>query len=466
MTGEVTLSPDSQKSLRAVRLGSFLVHARMARGGMADLFLGTRQCADSSFEPVVIKRIRREFCEDTAFVRMFHDEARISRLLQHPNIAQVFEVGGTEGSAFLVMEFIAGVNLKILLEKGSLVPALAVAVAAGVARGLHAAHEQHDTDGKPLAIVHRDVTPMNIMIPFDGVVKLLDFGIALARGRAERTKKGVLKGKWSYLSPEQIVGKAVDRRADIFTLGTVLYEMLAGQRAFQGSAPVELLRRISAQDPCPLTSLLPDLPVNLEKIVFRCLKKDPYERFQTAAELADALDDIASQLHVRSEDFTALLAAKMQSSFSERLQATRQIVERIISLSTETMLEQTTTQKPLPTLTQENEEALRAANIDGDDDTTENEPSTFSGPTLFYEGPPTGATPPTILDEEAPDAGALPPNEIQEKERPGGSSDRPLQSPAWKKKRGSPVAPLLRALLLGIIVGGLCALMVWGWCTP
>jgi serine/threonine-protein kinase len=299
---------------------------------MADLFLATRRTDEGQHEVVALKRIRPEFAEDSSFLRMFWDEARITRLLCAPHVARLLDYGGEDRTAYLVFEFVAGVNLKTLLEHGPLPPRLCLEVGAAVAEGLHAAHEQRDEQGRPLHIVHRDVTPMNIMVTFDGKVKLLDFGIALARGRAEQTRQGVIKGKWSYLSPEQVLGAPVDRRADIFTLGAVLYEMLAGVRAFRGDAPMAIMRDITANEPPSLHHTAQGLPRELIALVEQCLQKNPENRHGTAREIARKLDAIGVTwaLDTAQPDYRSL-AQYVRETFPQRLSATEAVVHRVLT---------------------------------------------------------------------------------------------------------------------------------------
>jgi serine/threonine-protein kinase len=283
----------------ASQLDRYRVYALIARGGMADVLLASPLDAVSIAELVAIKQIRPEFNGDEAFVQMFLDEARITRELNHPNIACLLDWGEHRGTPYLVMEFVAGVDVALILKRRPLPPHLAAEVAAGVARALHHAHEQTNAQGEPLGIVHRDVTPHNVMVTFDGTIKLLDFGIALARVRAERTRTGVLKGKWAYMSPEQIAGRRVDRRSDVFSLGTLLFEMLAGQRAFSGESPTDILTAVALREPPPIEKIRPGVPAALVEIMTRCLSKEPQSRYQTALEVADQLDRVLQTLATR-----------------------------------------------------------------------------------------------------------------------------------------------------------------------
>jgi eukaryotic-like serine/threonine-protein kinase len=300
---------------------------------MADVFIATHVPRKGVRpEVVAIKRIRKEFSDDATFLRMFLDEARITRYLDHPNIARIIDVGGEAQSTYLVMEHVPGLNLKTVLEAGPLPPHLAAEIGANVAAALHYAHERKDEVGQPLNIVHRDVTPMNVMITFDGQVKLLDFGIAVARGRAEKTRAGIVKGKWSYLSPEQVVGDSVDRRADVFTLGSLLYEMITAKRAFTGDSPVMVLRGVATEDPVSPTTLNPGVPMELVEIILRCLKKRRAERFQTALDVVHELEAISGMWALLSgSSEQESLADYTRRRFAERHRAMTVMIERCLS---------------------------------------------------------------------------------------------------------------------------------------
>jgi serine/threonine-protein kinase len=265
---------------------------------MAQIYLA-RQTGLGSFERhVVLKTILRERANDQRFVTMFLDEARLAATLNHQNVAQVFEVDQADGAYFMAMEYVHGENARAILEtsvrRGWTVPLeLAVMIVGGAAAGLHHAHERRGKNGQPLNIVHRDVSPANIMVGFDGSVKVLDFGIAKAEERATKTVGGTIKGKYGYMSPEQCKGKSLDRRSDIFALGIVLYELTTLRRAFRGNDDFETMKRIVGGELVRPSSLVADFPRELEAIILTAMAGDPAARFQTAAELGDALDAFA-----------------------------------------------------------------------------------------------------------------------------------------------------------------------------
>jgi serine/threonine-protein kinase len=278
-----------------MRIGRYEVISHLATGGMAQIYLA-RQTGLGSFERhVVLKTILRERATDQRFVTMFLDEAKLAATLNHQNVAQVYEVDQADGTYFMAMEYVHGENTRAILEttirRGWTIPLeLAVMIISGAAAGLHHAHERRGKNGQPLNIVHRDVSPANIMAGYDGSVKVLDFGIAKAEERATKTIGGTIKGKYGYMSPEQCKGKPIDRRSDIFALGIVLYELTTLRRAFKGNDDFETMKRIVAGDLVLPTTLVPGFPRELEAIILTALATDPGARFQTAQELTEALD--------------------------------------------------------------------------------------------------------------------------------------------------------------------------------
>jgi eukaryotic-like serine/threonine-protein kinase len=280
------------------RVGRYEVLTHLATGGMAQIYLA-RQTGLGAFERhVVLKTILRERATDQRFVTMFLDEAKLAATLNHQNIAQVYEVDQADGAYFMAMEYVHGENARAILEttlrRGWTIPLeLAVMIISGAAAGLHHAHERRGKNGQPLNIVHRDVSPANIMVGYDGSVKVLDFGIAKAEERATKTVGGTIKGKYGYMAPEQCKGKPIDRRSDIFALGICLYELTTLRRAFKGNDDFETMKRIVAGD-CVLPSVVvPGYPRELEAIVLTAMANDPKARFQTAQEMIEALDAFA-----------------------------------------------------------------------------------------------------------------------------------------------------------------------------
>jgi serine/threonine-protein kinase len=268
---------------------------------MAQIYLA-RQSGLGSFERhVVLKTILRERASDERFVTMFLDEAKLAATLNHQNIAQVYEVDQADGAYFMAMEYVHGENARAILEttlrRGWTIPLeLAVMIVSGAAAGLHHAHERKGKQGQPLNIVHRDVSPANIMVGYDGSVKVLDFGIAKAEERATKTVGGTIKGKYGYMSPEQCKGKPIDRRSDIFALGICLYEMTTLRRAFKGNDDFETMKRIVAGDVILPSVAVAGYPRELEAIILTAMANDPNARFQTAQEMTEALDAFAVRM--------------------------------------------------------------------------------------------------------------------------------------------------------------------------
>jgi len=265
---------------------------------MARIYIG-RTTGIGSFERhVVLKLITPERANDHTAVQMFLDEARLAASLNHQNVAQVFEVGEDSGIHYLAMEYVHGQDLRALLAKagsqGTRVPLeLAMTVVAGAAAGLNHAHERRGADGVPLGIVHRDVSPSNIMIGYDGSVKLLDFGIAKATARSIETQSGIIKGKFAYMAPEQCRGRDVDRRSDVFSLGIILYEISTQHRCFRADSDFDTMHRIVTGDVVRPTRLIQGYPPALEAIVMKALAVDPQQRYQSAGALLEALEAFA-----------------------------------------------------------------------------------------------------------------------------------------------------------------------------
>jgi serine/threonine-protein kinase len=262
---------------------------------MAQIYLA-RQTGLGSFERhVVLKTIVRGRASEQRFVTMFLDEARLAATLNHQNVAQIYEVDQAAGVYYMAMEYVHGENVRAILEttirRGWTIPLeLAAMIVSGAAAGLHHAHERRGKTGQPLHIVHRDVSPANIMVGFDGSVKVLDFGIAKAEERATKTIGGTVKGKYGYMSPEQCKGKPIDRRSDIFALGIVLYELTTLRRAFKGKDDLETMKQIVVVDPVLPSAIVPGFPRELEAIILTALAIEAGARFQTAQELIEALD--------------------------------------------------------------------------------------------------------------------------------------------------------------------------------
>jgi serine/threonine protein kinase len=277
-----------------IKFGKYLLLERIAVGGMAEVY-SAKAFGAAGFERLLaIKRILPTMGEDPEFIQMFVDEARIAAQLSHANIVQVIELGKHEESYFIAMEYISGRDVRQLNERfrkiGRPMPIpQACFILSRVCEALDYAHKRRDGHGVPLGIVHRDISPQNVLVSFDGNVKLIDFGIAKAESRFSKTQAGILKGKFSYMSPEQVKGHAVDHRSDIFAAGVLLWEMLCGQKLFTGDSDIAVLEKVRAAEVPPPRGLNPSIPEGLEEVVLRSVAGDPRDRYQWASEMHDDL---------------------------------------------------------------------------------------------------------------------------------------------------------------------------------
>ncbi len=271
-------------------IGAYEVVARLRSGGMAELFLGTRRGSAGFERAVAIKVLHASLATDATLRTMLVDEARMAVQVRHPNVVQIEDLGEHRGQPFIVMEYVHGVSLAQLLEalanaSRRMSPTFAAHVALHVAAGLHAAHEARTPDGRPLELVHRDVSPQNVLLSRDGHVKVIDFGIAKARDRAAVSFLGVVKGKYGYMAPEQARGAAIDRRTDVFALGVVLWEMLTGRRLFLAKSEVEQLLLVREPVLRSPRDVVGDCPEALDAVVMAALAQLPGDRPPSAHEL-------------------------------------------------------------------------------------------------------------------------------------------------------------------------------------
>ncbi len=308
------------------RLGRYTVLRHLASGGMADVLLAradgeAHQIA--GFERhVVVKRIKAEHAKDKRFIQMFLDEARLAATLHHQNVVQVHDIGEEHGEYFFAMEYLHGEDLRKLLstvskQRKHLPLGNVLAIISAAAAGLHYAHERRDNNKKRLEIVHRDVSPSNIVVGYDGSVKVLDFGIAKAAMRTAETRTGTLKGKVSYMSPEQCKGvQVVDRRSDVYSLGVVFYELATTSRLFKAESDY-LVQDAIVNGKIPLPRIRrPDLPNELQSIILKALAVDPARRYQTAEELQLAIDELAESAKLGAS--ASALATYMKKLFGEK----------------------------------------------------------------------------------------------------------------------------------------------------
>ena len=270
------------------RIGPYLLHKKIARGGMAELFLADYVRQDGFKRKVAIKRILPHLAGNPDFVKMFTREARLAALLQHPNIVQIFDYGNIENAYFIAMEYIDGKNLGEILAalKQGLPTDKAVFIFSQICKGLDYSHTKRDeSTGEPFHIVHRDISPQNLLISFQGEVKISDFGISKARSEPSLTQAGIVKGKMAYMSPEQALGEPIDHRADIYALGLVFYETIAGKRVYSFSSDIDAILAIPKMDIEPVSNSVPEVHQELNRIIMKCLEKQKDSRYQSAAEV-------------------------------------------------------------------------------------------------------------------------------------------------------------------------------------
>ncbi|HUU01925.1 MAG TPA: serine/threonine-protein kinase [Myxococcota bacterium] len=321
------MSEDSSQTI-----GRYQLLARLASGGMAEIFLA-RQTGIGGFEKlVVVKRILPNLAREKAFVEMFLDEAVIAAQLNHPNVVQIYDLGQAGDDYYIAMEYLEGESLGHLAREGAgarkpLSPGLVAGIVAQVCDGLHYAHSFEDDNGKPLNIVHRDISPHNVIVLFSGMVKVVDFGIAKAATKMHQTQVGTLKGKLAYMSPEQCMGSGVDARSDIFSLGVVLWELLTSRRLFKRDVEPAMIRAI-VDEPIPkVRDARIGVPEKLAAIADRALEKDPEKRFQSAAEMAAAL-----RQYLRDESIDAQaeqISAYAHDVLGERARTKKKLLEEI-----------------------------------------------------------------------------------------------------------------------------------------
>jgi serine/threonine protein kinase len=281
------------------QLGRYAIYGEIASGGMATVHLGMLVGSAGFSRAVAIKKLHPMLAKDPDFAAMFLDEARLAARIRHPNVVSTLDVVSTDGQLFLVMEYVQGETLAHLCKTAArrqerIPPAIVSGIVIGALTGLHAAHEAKDERGEPLNIVHRDVSPQNIMVGTDGIARVLDFGVAKAAGRSQMTRSGQLKGKLAYMSPEQIGGEGIDRRTDTFAATIVLWEALVGRRLYGGENEGEVFAKVMKGGADPPSQRVPDLSNEFDTIIVRGLSKNPEVRFQTARDMAIAVSRAAA----------------------------------------------------------------------------------------------------------------------------------------------------------------------------
>lgn len=317
----------------------YRVTERLEAGGMAEVFRGEAVSIQGFKRQVAIKRVLPHLAQNKGFISMFLDEARLGSRLTHANVVSVLDIGAADNTYFIVMEFIDGCNLKTIIEEyrqsGRRIEVKdAVYMIVEAAKGLSFAHELVDDDGRPLNIVHRDISPPNILLSKRGEVKVTDFGLAKATTQLEKTDPGVVKGKFSYLSPEAAMGQTVDARTDIFALGIVLWEMLAGRRLFLGETDYQTVKMVQQAQIPSLSRMNPEVDTELEAIIMKAMAKDPAERFGSARDLGDSLTHylFAKQLKVSSYDLANVVTRVVEAKAAAKAgqQREQSIIDRLI----------------------------------------------------------------------------------------------------------------------------------------
>src|SRR5688572_14334091 len=321
----------SQPPLGPVRrFGRYTLVKKLATGGMAEIWLARQRGLAGFNRFVVIKKILSHLSEQETFVKMFLDEARMSAQLNHPNVVQIYDLGREGDSYYIAMEFIAGENLAAIAWRGMkrgrpFPPPYAARVIADACKALHYAHHLKGSDGQPLEIVHRDISPQNLLVTYEGEVKVVDFGIAKAKSKSEHTKTGMLKGKFSYMSPEQCLGAPIDMRSDVFALGILLYELCTGKRLFKHESELMILEMITKRSVVPPSQVAAGISARLEDIIMQALEKDTAMRFQTAQAMQVTLEE-----YLRDENHQATnpdIARYMRDLFDDKIEEKRRLKE-------------------------------------------------------------------------------------------------------------------------------------------
>ena len=310
----------AEKALEGMtRMGPYLLEKKVAQGGMAELFVAGYERQDGFRRTVAVKRVLPHLAANSDFVNMFIREARLAALLQHPNVVQVIDFGKIQNVYFIAMEYVRGKNLGEIMAnlKEGMTVDQAVFIASQVAMGLEYSHsKKDDKSGEALNIVHRDISPQNILISFQGEVKISDFGISKTSSEPSLTHSGVIKGKLAYLSPEQALGQTVDHQADLYALGIVFYEILSGKRLYRFTSDIEAIRAIPEREIPPIKECRQDIPDELNRIVMKCLEKDKRLRYQSAGELLQDLNALRQSLSKRYDrvNFSDFMRKHFQAS--------------------------------------------------------------------------------------------------------------------------------------------------------
>ncbi len=313
------------ESASPVPVGRYLLYDEVARGGMASVHFGRLVGPAGFARTVAIKKLHAEYASDPEFVAMFLDEARLAARIRHPNVVSVLDVVAASNQVFLVMDYVQGESLARLAKHARdqnvrIDPALAVAVLSGVLHGLHAAHETKDEAQRALQIVHRDVSPQNVLLGTDGVARVVDFGVAKAAVRFHTTRDSQIKGKLPYMAPEQLRGADVDRRTDVYSAAVLLWELLTGRRLFTGPNPAAIFGAVLEQEIPPPSQLAPEVPAALDRLVLAALSRNPERRPATARDFATDLEGAVRPATQREVgDWVQSIAGELLDSRADRV---------------------------------------------------------------------------------------------------------------------------------------------------
>ncbi|NPC86997.1 protein kinase, partial [Pyxidicoccus fallax] len=400
--------------------GKYQLLKKLATGGMAEVWLARQMGIEGFQKNLVVKRILPHLAEDREFVEMFRNEALIAARFNHPNIAQVYEFGEANGTYYIAMEFIHGEDLGRVMRKAAstgqwIARPLAIRIVAAACEGLHYAHSRTDDAGRPLRVVHRDISPQNILISFDGSVKLVDFGIAKAADQASLTKSGAIKGKFAYMAPEQAAGKPLDGRADIFAIGLVLYELLTGHRPLKRDSELATLQAAMecAIDP---PSQVADVPEDMDPVVMRAIAKNADDRYRDARQFQMALEEIlVGQRWVAG---SVQISELMETLFADRL-AEEKAQGQVIPVGEDSANSGTPQPPPPP---QERGRSKPSAAADMNWEAPPGEPSHRERPRASSARP---SLPPRRATSVA--APAVPPEDPGEWEAPSGTHEAPVR---------------------------------------
>jgi eukaryotic-like serine/threonine-protein kinase len=322
------MSDSSGTPLERRPFGRYSLLYRFASGGMADVYLGRLVGEDGFERRVALKVIHDHLSKEENFVKMFIDEARLASRITHPNVALTLDLGKVGKTHFIAMEYVDGESLVALLRRVRPPLAYCARIIADSAAGLHAAHELRGLDGELMGVVHRDVSPQNILISYEGNVKVVDFGVARARGSLHTTS-GQVKGKFSYMAPEQLLAPdKVDRRTDVFALGIILYEATTWTRLFKGDTESDQIHKVIKSEIQPPSKVVADYPLELEQIVMRALSRDLSQRFATAAELQLQLERYI--LSTGHPVMPSAIGEMMRQLFDDRIKAKKELLDRAI----------------------------------------------------------------------------------------------------------------------------------------